>query len=142
MSEEYQRCFLQYPRSILRAATNRDFPKKYIHKSTLLITPDAYDGNGDVYWLWVTAARRRNQQLKLLAYVGIPRVKSYDSETTTRECFAAGLMTNWQDTKTWLNGLCKLRCQVDEHTEVELESLASAFAGIMPEWFLTKSDIG
>ena len=131
----------EYPRPILRAATKDDFPKKYIHKSTLLMTSDAYDGNGDVYWVWITAARRRNQQLKLLAYNGSGQIKQYNKEGNTRECFADGQMTNWQDTKTWLNGLHKLQGNVDEHTEVELENLASAFAGIIPEWFSTKSDI-
>jgi hypothetical protein len=129
----------EYPRAILRPATKSDFPKKYIHKSTLLITPDAYDHNGDVYWVWVTVARRRNQQLKLFAYLGGAQIKAYGPEGNTRECFDAGHMTSWNDTKGWLNGLSELRCQINKHTDDELKSLADAFANIIPEWFPSKS---
>lgn len=126
------------PRNLFCSAKATDFPKRYIHKSTILVTGDA-DIFGDPYYAWVTATSRRGAKLELRAYIGDENVRGFifeDGEKMeTRECFAREIVNSWPQTKVWLASLSKERFQVSDHSEEDLERLASVFRKLKPEWF-------
>ena len=128
----------ELPKNLFHPAKATDFPKRYIHKSTILVTGDA-DRFGDEYYVWITAAPRRGGKLFLCAYLGDQNLKGFifeDGEKMeTRECFARGIVDSWPQTKAWIACLCNHRCQVSEHSQEDLERLAGVFRKLRPEWF-------
>ena len=126
------------PQNLFHSAKATDFPKRYIHKSTILVTGDA-DRFGDEYYVWITAALRRGGKLDLRAYLGDQNIRGFTCEDGeklgTRECFARATVQTWPQTKAWIACLCNHRSQVSAHSEADLERLAGVFRKLRPEWF-------
>jgi hypothetical protein len=115
---------MKYREYTFEIADSECLPRR-IHNSTILFLEEV-DACGDLYWVWVTAANRKNAKLLLRAYLGTSR---------EREMFSEKVVGSWCETRHWINSLPQERVHVDGHCSEDFERIRPAFKTLVPQWF-------
>lgn len=128
----------KHPELLFHVATEHDWPKAKVHRSTVLASR-GHDMSGDPFWAWVTAAKRKNQGLHLLFYIGGQTVSGLVNIEgiwcNNRECADAATVYSWEEARAWLTTLSDIRVQVNYQSEEEFDALDAPFRVLRPAWF-------
>ena len=116
--------------SMFHPATNKDYPKKRIHKTAVLCYCDEVGSLG-AYHIWITATPRAKQSIQLSLYVG-----DESTNPQQRMCLDTVIVSNWNQTVDWFKHLNEIsEDRFDEISDIEVSSYQPIFLKIRPSWF-------